>query len=64
MWAYELIFFYLKNFHFILYIRNNPYLCNVKLKKETIEMNQMFIHILLCGIIILLGQLGGSECRA
>jgi len=27
-------------------------------------MNQIFLHILLCGIIILLGQLGGSECRA
>ena len=64
MLAYELMFFNLKNFHFILYIGNNPYLCNVKSKKETIEMNQTFIHILLCGIIILLGELGGSECRA
>jgi len=27
-------------------------------------MNQSFIHILLCGIIILLAKVGGSECRA
>ena len=27
-------------------------------------MNQMFIHILLCGIIILLAKSAGSECRA
>jgi hypothetical protein len=32
--------------------------------KETINMNQSFIHILLCGIIILLAKVGGSECRA
>jgi len=27
-------------------------------------MNQMFIHILLCGIIILLSRVSGSECYA
>jgi len=25
-------------------------------------MNQMFVHILLCGIIILLSKVSGSEC--
>ncbi len=44
-------------------IRKYLYLCIVKTIKDK-NMNQSFIHILLCGIIILLASVGGSECRA
>ena len=43
--------------------QNNPYLC-IDLNNKRQYMNQMFIHILLCGIIILLAKSAGSECRA
>lgn len=44
-------------------VRKYLYLCIVKLIEDK-NMNQSFIHILLCGIIILLASVGGSEYRA
>ena len=47
-----------KNFHFISLLKKYIYLCTEQKNKD--YMNTMFLHILLCGIIILLGTLVGK----
>ncbi|AVM57511.1 hypothetical protein C3V43_06855 [Bacteroides heparinolyticus] len=56
--SYKMILLKRKRKRFVCMLRNNIYLCGIKIKKN--GMNQNFIYILLCGIIILLAMFSGS----
>ncbi len=55
--------FFSKKVTFRLVVRKKSLPLQGQIKKET-KMNQSFIHILLCGIIILLAKVSGSGCCA